>query len=236
MKLLFIFQIIFLQAKCVYLGGIPLDFILFGLILAGIAVFHKHATKVAVSGLLVIIFYKIFYQQFSITDHLLGTPSHSGEWSTLLNLFGLLTGFAILSRHFEESNVTHYIPDYLPRGWMGNFTLLIIIFVLSSFLDNIAAALIGGTIALNLYKEKVHIGFLAAIVAASNAGGAGSVIGDTTTTMMWIDGVDASNVFHAYAGAVSALFIFGIIASKQQEKLTPIIKIGYSNHTIDFKI
>jgi Na+/H+ antiporter NhaD/arsenite permease-like protein len=26
-------------------------------------------------------------------------------------------------------------------------------------------------------------------VAASNAGGSGSVVGDTTTTMMWIDGL-----------------------------------------------
>ena len=40
-----------------------------------------------------------------------------------------------------------------------------------------------------VFRGKVHIGYLAAIVAASNAGGAGSVVGDTTTTMMWIDGV-----------------------------------------------
>jgi hypothetical protein len=67
--------------------------------------------------------------------------------------------------------------------------LLVIIWVLSGFLDNIAAALIGGTVAASVFKRKVHIGYLAAIVAASNAGGAGSVVGDTTTTMMWIAGV-----------------------------------------------
>ena len=61
--------------------------------------------------------------------------------------------------------------------------------MLSSFLDNIAAALIGGTMARHVFRGKVHIGYLAAIVAASNAGGSGSVVGDTTTTMMWIDGV-----------------------------------------------
>ena len=64
-----------------------------------------------------------------------------------------------------------------------------IVFVLSSFLDNIAAALIGGVMAREVFRGKVHIGYLAAIVAASNAGGAGSVVGDTTTTMMWIAGV-----------------------------------------------
>ena len=74
------------------------------------------------------------------------------------------------------------------------------IFVLSSFLDNIAAALIGGTIANVVFRGKVHIGYLAAIVAASNAGGSGSVVGDTTTTMMWIDGVSPMQVIEAYIG------------------------------------
>jgi Na+/H+ antiporter NhaD/arsenite permease-like protein len=43
--------------------------------------------------------------------------------------------------------------------------------VLSSFLDNIAAALIGGRWRATVFRHKVHIGYLAAIVAASNAGG-----------------------------------------------------------------
>ena len=38
------------------------------------------------------------------------------------------------------------------------------------------AALIGGTIAATVFRHKVHIGYLAAIVAASNGGGSGSVI------------------------------------------------------------
>ena len=47
----------------------------------------------------------------------------------------------------------------------------------------------------------MHIGYLAAIVAAANAGGAGSVVGDTTTTMMWLDGVAPLDVLHAYVAA-----------------------------------
>jgi Na+/H+ antiporter NhaD/arsenite permease-like protein len=70
--------------------------------------------------------------------------------------------------------------------------LLALIWFLSSFLDNIAAALIGGAVAHTVFRGKVHIGYLAAIVAASNAGGAFSVVGDTTTTMMWIAGVSPS--------------------------------------------
>ena len=93
---------------------------------------------------------------------------------TLANLFCLLMGFALLSRHFEKSHVPVILPKYLPDDWKGGFVLLVMVFVLSSFLDNIAAALIGGAMAHQLFKGKVHVGYLAGIVAASNAGGAGS--------------------------------------------------------------
>ena len=110
------------------------------------------------------------------------------------------------------------LPHVLPDDWRGAFLLLAIVFVLSSFLDNIAGALIGGAMARSLFK-KLHIGYLAAIVAASNAGGAGSVVGDTTTTMMWIDGVAPQAVFPAYVAALTALFVFGLPASRQQQRL-----------------
>ena len=84
----------------------------------------------------------------------------------LANLLGLLVGFALLSKHFEESEVPAVLPRFLPDDWKGAFLLLVIVFVLSSFLDNIAAALIGGAIAHTVFRGKVHIGYLAAIVAA----------------------------------------------------------------------
>ena len=108
------------------------------------------------------------------------------------------------------------LPRYLPDDWKGGFAMLVVVFVLSSFLDNIAAAMIGGTMATALYRGRVHIGFLAAIVAASNAGGSGSVVGDTTTTMMWIAGVRPGQVFEAYLAGVPALLFFGVIAARQQ--------------------
>src|SRR6185437_1066529 len=129
-----------------------------------------------------------------------------------------------LSKHFEASNVPAWLPRLLPDDWKGGFVLLLMIFVLSSFLDNIAAALIGGTIAGVVFRGKVHIGYLAAIVAASNAGGSGSVVGDTTTTMMWIDGVSPLSVLEAYIAAGIALVIFGIPAALQQQRYSPILK------------
>jgi Na+/H+ antiporter NhaD/arsenite permease-like protein len=215
--------------------GIPLDFILFALTLLGVAVFHHHTLRVALAGLAVISLYKIVFTGFKSGPGVSGFFSHLGhEWVILANLLGLLLGFALLSNHFEKSRVPAVLPRYLPDDWKGAFVLLVMVFVLSSFLDNIAAALIGGTVAATVFRHKVHIGYLAAIVAASNAGGSGSVVGDTTTTMMWIDGVSPVDVFHAYAGAVAALFIFGIPAAFQQHGYSPIVRDASSRVQVDW--
>jgi Na+/H+ antiporter NhaD/arsenite permease-like protein len=110
-----------------------------------------------------------------------------------------------------------------------------VVWVLSSFLDNIAGALIGGAMAHQLFRAKVHIGFLAAIVAASNAGGAWSVLGDTTTTMMWIAGISPTQVFEAIIGAGLALIVFGIPAAIQQHKYSPILKRAHEHTQVDWK-
>jgi hypothetical protein len=87
--------------------GIPIDFILFGLALPGVAVFHRHTMRVALAGLITVMFYKIL----------------------------------LLSPH-------------------------------------IAGALIGGGLAHQLFREEVCNGYVAMILATSNAGGAWSVLGD----------------------------------------------------------
>jgi Na+/H+ antiporter NhaD/arsenite permease-like protein len=127
------------------------------------------------------------------------------------------------------------MPSALPDNWTGGLVLLVLVFVISSFLDNIAAALIGATVARHVFKDRVRIGYLAAIVAASNAGGAGSVIGDTTTTMLWIAGVSPLSVLHAYVAAVCALLVSGIPASLAQQKYAPIIKNPPSGLQISFR-
>jgi Na+/H+ antiporter NhaD/arsenite permease-like protein len=127
------------------------------------------------------------------------------------------------------------LPRFLPDDWKGAFLLLVMVFVLSSFLDNIAAALIGGAMAHQLFRARVHIGYLAALVAASNAGGAGSVVGDTTTTMLWISGVSPMAVFHAYIASVTALVVCGIPASFQQHNYSPILKGNGAHAQIDWR-
>ena len=215
--------------------GIPVEFILFASTLLGVALFHHYTLQVALTGLTAIVLYKLGFTGFHGVAGLNGLAGHlAHEWVIITNLLGLLLGFAMLARHFEDSGIPQVLPRFLPDDWKGGFVLLVMVFVLSSFLDNIAAALIGGTVAASVFKRRVHIGYLAAIVAASNAGGSGSVVGDTTTTMMWIDGVSPLDVLHAYVAAVVALIICGVIAAKQQAAYAPIQKDASTDARVDW--
>jgi len=215
--------------------SIPVEFMLFAATLVGVALLHSRSLEVAACGLGAVLVYKLAFTGFHGVSGIGGLLHHlAAEWVILANLLCLLLGFALLSRHFEQSYVPERIPELLPDDWRGGFMLLVLVFVLSSFLDNIAAALIGGTVAASVYRHKVHIGYIAALVAASNAGGSGSVVGDTTTTMMWIDGVSPRDVFHAYVAAATALFVFGIPAAIQQQRYSPIMANAESNRRVDW--
>ncbi|HEX5803180.1 MAG TPA: citrate transporter, partial [Azospira sp.] len=216
-------------------AGIPVDFILFGLTLLGVALFHHYVLQVALGGLATITVYKVLFTGFKTGDGLAGLAAHMGhEWVLIANLFCLLVGFALLARHFEDSGVPELLPKLLPEGWLGPFVLLAIIFLLSGILDNIAAALIGATVASTVFKRKVHIGYLAAIVTASNAGGAGSVVGDTTTTMIWISGVSPLYVLEAYIASSVALVVFGIPAALAQHRYAQIVRSANETHHVDW--
>ncbi len=194
----------------------PGEFLIFGATLAGVALFHRRALPIAMAGLAAVMAW-----QSPSTDL---TAHFAREWVILVNLLLLLVGFALLAAHFEASGLPRAMPAWLPDGWAGGLALLAILFVLSAFLDNIAAALVGGAMANTLFRGRVRVGFLAAIVAAANAGGSGSVIGDTTTTMMWISGVSPFAVLHAYVAAVVAFLVFALPAARAQQRHAPILK------------
>jgi len=229
-------QVVTEAATAPSLLGIRVEFVLFALTLLGVAVLHERAMYVALVGLATILAFKLAFDgSFHPVEHLVGSPEREGEWRILLNLLGLLLGFAILARHFEDSKIPLALPALLPNDWRGGFVLLAMVFVLSAFLDNIAAAMIGGAIAHVVFRERVHVGFLAAIVAASNAGGSGSVVGDTTTTMMWIEGVGVDEVVVAYLAAVPSLLVFGLAAALQQDRHCAITAEAPAGIVIDWK-
>ena len=206
------------------------NILLFGLFAAtllGIARFHKYALQVAASRLAVVRAVRLLVTDFDLVEHV------HHEWHIVVNLAGLLLGFAVLANYFERSNMPEKLTELLPTGKKGAFALLILVAILSALLDNIAAALIGGSAAITLFRRKVHIGYLAALVAASNAGGAGSVIGDTTTTMMWIAGASPLWVVEAAVGAIVAIAFFGYFASAQQNALQPLVRLDERPPPVD---
>lgn len=210
-------------------GGAMFEYVLFGAVLVGLFFFHKHGTKIAFWGAALLLLYKIFFvADFALGAHLLH------ESTTLINIFGLIVGFTLLADIFEQTRIADILPRYLSDSWWGGVQLLGAIFLMSAFLDNIAAAMIGGALAKNLYKGKVDVGFLASIVSASNAGGAWSVIGDTTTTMMWIAGKSPLEVAHAIIASMVVFFICAPIAAYQQHKVQPIVKDNLVGARLDW--
>jgi hypothetical protein len=113
--------------------GIPVDFMLFALMLLGVALFHRHTLPIALAGLAVITAYKLAFTGFKSGGGLAGLGLHLvHEWAILSNLFLLLMGFALLSRHFERSGLPDEMPAFLPDDWKGGLALLAVVFVLSA--------------------------------------------------------------------------------------------------------
>jgi Na+/H+ antiporter NhaD/arsenite permease-like protein len=213
--------------------GAPIEFLLFGMILLGVALFHRRALAIAASGLAVIVGYEWLVTAFPTGEGasaLVGHMRH--EWVTITNLLLLLVGFEVLSNHFERSHLPDHLPAILPDNWTGGFALLGIVFLMSAVLDNIAAAILGGVMARHVFSDRVSVGFLAAIVASANAGGAGSVIGDTTTTLMWLNGISPIAVLPAFAAAVPAFLVLGLAGAWAQHRHQPILKDNPPDHPL----
>jgi Na+/H+ antiporter NhaD/arsenite permease-like protein len=216
--------------------GIPFEFVLFGLMLLGVALFHKRALAISVVGLLAILAFEALVTTFPTGSGTAALVAHARhEWVIIANLFLLLVGFEVLSNQFERSNISDHLPNLLPDGFAGSVALLGIIFVLAAFIDKIAAAVLGGVMARHLYKGRVTVAFIAALVAASNAGGAGSVIGDTTTTIMWLKGVSAFTVMPAYLAAVPAFAVVALFGARAQHRHQAILAHDEPDHPLEWR-
>jgi Na+/H+ antiporter NhaD/arsenite permease-like protein len=216
--------------------GVPIEFWLFGIMLAGVAIFHKRALPITIVGLGLVLIYEAFVTRFPTGTGLGALLLHAGhEWVTIANLLLLLIGFELLANQFERSNIPDHLPNHLPDGWTGGIALLAAVFVMSAFLDNIAAAILGGVMARHVYKGRVAVGFLAAIVGVSNAGGAGSVIGDTTTTLMWLHGVSPMLVLPAFIAAVPAFLVIAPFGAWAQHRHQAILAHDEPDHPLEWR-
>ena len=130
--------------------------------------------------------------------------SQHDEYHLLYNLALLLPGFALLAYYFEHSGFDALLAQQINT----DAKLLIIVCILSSFLDNIAAAMIGGVLVRARYgKANVPFVMLVGVICASNLGGAPSPIGDTTTVMLFIGGISVSELARSIVAAVAAMVV-----------------------------
>ncbi|MEP7316574.1 MAG: hypothetical protein ABI667_07745 [Sphingomicrobium sp.] len=216
--------------------GIPIEFLLFGVMLAGVALFHRRALWISLVGFLVILAFESLFTAYPTGTGPAALVEHfAHEWVPITNLLLLLTGFEVLSNQFERSNASDHLPHILPDNWTGGVALLGVVFVMSAFLDNIAAAVLGGVMAKHLYEGRVRVGFLAAIVASANAGGAGSVIGDTTTTIMWLKGISPLTVLPAFVAAIPAFLVIAPFAALAQDRHQRIVAHDVPDHPIEWR-
>lgn len=199
--------------------GHRFEFVIFVATLTGIFFARQHTRRIAITGMAAVIAYKLaFVADFRLFHHVWE------EKKTLVNLLLLLAGFNALAEHFRRSRLGELLPRWLPDDWKGGFWLLAAVFAGSTLLDNIAAALIGGSVAITVFRRRVHLSFVVGIVAASNAGGAGSVLGDTTSTMLWLQGVPALVVAKAFLPSMIAFVLIAVPASIIQDRYQRIVK------------
>ena len=97
-----------------------MEFILFALTLLGVALFHHYTLQVALTGLAAITVFKLAFTGFKTGPGFEGLAGHMGhEWVMLTNLLGLLLGFALLARHFEDSGVPRSCRASFPPAGPG---------------------------------------------------------------------------------------------------------------------
>lgn len=74
-----------------------IDFILFGLTLAGVAVFHHHTLVAALTGLALIVGYQLFFSAFPEGPGVTGLAAHlAHEWVHRQPCLSAVIGFIVM--------------------------------------------------------------------------------------------------------------------------------------------
>ncbi|HBE70143.1 MAG TPA: sodium:proton antiporter [Planctomycetaceae bacterium] len=97
---------------------------------------------------------------------------------TIVELVDAYEGFSIITDRITTLNKVKLL-----------WTVCVLTFFLSAVLDNLTTTIVMVSLMKKLIKEKeTRLLFCGLIVVSANAGGAWTVIGDVTTTMLWIGG------------------------------------------------
>ncbi|MBF0345553.1 MAG: hypothetical protein HQL06_15165 [Nitrospirae bacterium] len=183
------------------------EFSSFILVLLVLMIFHKHKLLTAISGFTALSVIYLLRHGIGAYLHHLAQPS---EYHLLYNLILLLPGFAMVAYYFEESG----FDERISRVIRSDTILLWAVFCLSIVLDNIAAAMIGGVLLSTRYGREVPFIMVVSVIASSNLGGAGSFAGDTTTVMLFVNGVSITTLAKGYAASIPAQVVINLFAKR----------------------
>ena len=105
--------------------------------------------------------------------------------SILFFLMGAMTIVELIDAHEGFSLVTDRIQFRSKRKLL--FCIGVLTFFLSAVLDNLTSTIVMVSLLKKLVRNREdRLRFIGLVVIAANAGGAWTVIGDVTTTMLWI--------------------------------------------------
>lgn len=110
-----------------------------------------------------------------------------GEISEILFfLLGAMTIVEIVDAHEGFKIITDRIDarSKVKLLWMTSW----LAFFMSAVLDNLTSTIVMVSLVKKLIKDDSRLLYVGMVVVAANAGGAWTVIGDVTTTMLWIGG------------------------------------------------
>jgi hypothetical protein len=192
-------------------------FLMFIEMLVGLMFFHEHKLRAVLIG------FPALSATFIMQHGGWHWGEHFIEWHRfhlLYNLALLLPAFSLIAYYFEHSGASFWFA----RRLKSDTALLWVVFGMSIIIDNIAAAMIGGTILVAKYGAKNWLSYFPMIVgaiASSNLGGCGSPIGDTTTVMMYMSKdpvIPVSELVKAFFAAIPAQIIITMYAVRHDAK------------------
>jgi Na+/H+ antiporter NhaD/arsenite permease-like protein len=152
-------------------------------------------------------------------------------------LLGAMTIVELVDAHEGFSIVTSKIRVRRKSSllWIVGF----VTFFLSSILDNLTTTIVMVSLLRKLiYDPKDRLLFVGLVVIAANAGGAWTVIGDVTTTMLWIKGkIDAQAVMvNLFLPSLVCLLVPVAIASfGLKGDLEPMVDNKESEHELSIE-
>lgn len=158
-------------------------------LLGYIAISQEHFLKVSktsISLVLAVILWSllVFGQSGDVGPALLESAGEIFE--LVIFLLSAMTLVEILTHY----GLFDYIYTKLLKFKLGDkaqfFALTLLVFISSSFIDNLTTTIVFLQIAGRFFSGKNLLKAASAIVIAANAGGAFSPVGDITTTMLWL--------------------------------------------------